>query len=83
MDDRAVLERIRELVEDEERLRARSDAPLTAEERARLEELEEGLDQCWDYLRQRRALRRAGRSPDDAAVRPPEVVEDYEQQGVS
>ena len=37
------------------------------------------LDQCWDLLRQRRALREAGRDPDAADARRPEVVENYEQ----
>ena len=37
------------------------------------------LDQCWDLLRQRRALREFGRDPDQAKVRPPKVVENYEQ----
>jgi hypothetical protein len=45
----------------------------------RLDELKVSLDQCWDLLRQRRALREAGRDPDDAGVRPAEVVERYEQ----
>ncbi|HEY8776445.1 MAG TPA: DUF2630 family protein [Gaiellaceae bacterium] len=37
------------------------------------------LDQCWDLLRQRRALREAGRDPGGADLRRPEVVEGYEQ----
>jgi hypothetical protein len=37
------------------------------------------LDQCWDLLRQRRALREAHLDPDGAHSRPPEVVERYEQ----
>jgi hypothetical protein len=37
------------------------------------------LDQCWDLLRQRRARREAGRTPEGTALRPPEVVERYEQ----
>jgi hypothetical protein len=37
------------------------------------------LDQCWDLLRQRRARREMGQDPDDARVRPPEVVERYQQ----
>jgi Protein of unknown function (DUF2630) len=37
------------------------------------------LDQCWDLLRQRRARRELGENPDDATVRPPEVVERYQQ----
>jgi len=35
------------------------------------------LDQCWDLLRQRRALRETGGDPDLAQVRPPDVVEKY------
>jgi Protein of unknown function (DUF2630) len=37
------------------------------------------LDQCWDLLRQRRALREAGRDPSAADARRSEVVEGYEQ----
>ena len=44
----------------------------------RLREVEVALDQCWDLLRQRRA-RRDGTGSDDACVRPPEVVERYQQ----
>jgi hypothetical protein len=37
------------------------------------------LDQCWDLLRQRRALREVGLDPSMAQVRPAQVVEKYEQ----
>jgi hypothetical protein len=37
------------------------------------------LDQCWDLLRQRRARRQTGADPDEAQVRPPDVVERYQQ----
>jgi hypothetical protein len=37
------------------------------------------LDQCWDLLRQRRALEEFGRDPDRATVRSEEVVERYQQ----
>ncbi|MBV8223940.1 MAG: DUF2630 family protein [Verrucomicrobia bacterium] len=37
------------------------------------------LDQCWDLLCQRQALRDAGRNPDEAHARPPGIVENYEQ----
>ena len=47
------------------------------EEHARLQDLEVQLDQCWDLLRQRDALRATGQDPDDAEVRPPSVVENY------
>ena len=35
--------------------------------------------QKWDLLRQRRALREFGDDPDQARVRPADVVEKYEQ----
>ena len=43
----------------------------------RLQAINVKLDQCWDLLRQRRALREYGRNPDEAEVRPPSVVENY------
>ena len=43
-----------------------------------LASLEVDLDQCWDLLHQRRARREFGGDPDEARVRPPEVVEHYE-----
>jgi hypothetical protein len=36
------------------------------------------LDQCWDLLRQRRALREFGHDPNEAQIRSPNVVEKYE-----
>ena len=53
--------------------------PLVDPAQRRLQEIEVALDQCWDLLRQRRARRLAGQEPDDAIVRPPIVVETYEQ----
>ena len=47
------------------------------EEHARLQDLEVQLDQCWDLLRQRDALRATGQDPDDAEVRPASIVENY------
>ena len=46
---------------------------------ARAEALKVELDQCWDLLRQRRALREFGEDPNHAKVRPASVVEKYEQ----
>jgi hypothetical protein len=45
----------------------------------RLAKINVELDQCWDLLRQRRALRDAGQDPDQAEVRPADVVERYLQ----
>jgi len=75
--DRTVLEHIEELVSQEHRLQGQD--ALSEDERVRLHGVQVELDQCWDLLRQRRALRTAGQDPDKAEVRPPEIVEKYEQ----
>jgi Protein of unknown function (DUF2630) len=80
MDDRQIHENIEQLVAEEHELWERESAGnATQDERQRLQAVKVSLDQCWDLLRQRRALREAGRDPDAAAVRPPDVVEGYEQ----
>jgi hypothetical protein len=81
MNDKEIMERISGLIETEHDLRARLAAgELSAElEREQLRSVEEALDQCWDLLRQRRARREFGDSPDNAAVRPVAEVEGYEQ----
>jgi hypothetical protein len=52
---------------------------LSDEERARLRDIEITLDQLWDTLRQRRAKRHAGGSPDEAQTRSAGTVEGYLQ----
>jgi hypothetical protein len=80
MDDPQIHGTIEQLVAEEHELWQRESAGSASEgDRDRLQELKVSLDQCWDMLRQRRALREAGRDPDAAAVRPPDVVERYEQ----
>jgi hypothetical protein len=80
MDDQQVLDRIDQLVQEEEELLHRHEGEgLDDDEHARLDELKVQLDKAWDYLRQRRALRRAGDDPEDASVRDGGTVEDYEQ----
>lgn len=74
--DESVLKTITRLVEEEEQLFAK---PMDDRAVARVEALKVELDQCWDLLRQRRALREFGKDPDQAAVRPASVVEKYEQ----
>ncbi len=80
MDDQRVLERIDELVQEEESLlhRHEGEEGLSDEEHARLEELKVQLDRAWDFLRQRRALRQYGLSPEDASPRDSGTVEGYE-----
>ena len=73
-----LINQIDELVDEEHRLRSHG-GDMTDSDRARLRELEVQLDQCWDLLRQRRARAEFGENPDDAQVRPPNVVEGYQQ----
>ncbi len=77
--DRGIHEQISDLVTREHELRAQLQAHEIepAEERARLRELEVQLDQAWDLLRQRQALRESGGDPASASVRPANEVEGY------
>ena len=81
MNDAEIHGRIEQLVAEEHELwRRESEGGVVSEaDRNRLRELEVSLDQCWDLLRQRRALRAAGNDPDAATVRGAEVVERYLQ----
>ena len=81
MSDEQTLNRIDELVKEEEALLHRHEGEgegLSPAEHARLEELKVQLDQAWDFLRQRRALRQYGEDPDEASPRDPGTVEGYE-----
>ena len=77
--DNAALSRINELVAEEKALREQLQHGeiSESEENKRLRQLEIELDQCWDLLRQRRALRETGGDPRDAAMRPADEVEGY------
>ena len=80
MADEQVHGRIEELVSEEHELWEREARGIASDEdRHRLEVVRVSLDQCWDLLRQRRALREAGFDPEAAHARDPEVVEGYEQ----
>jgi hypothetical protein len=71
--------RIDAMVAEEHALRtAHSEGEgLTERERARMQELEVGLDKAWDLLRQRQARRYAGQDPQEARERSADVVERY------
>ena len=71
MTDEEILHRIQALVEEEHHLRK----PGEPADTERLTRLEETLDQCWDLLRQRRALREFGADDAAAKVRPVDEVE--------
>lgn len=77
--DNDTLARIHDLVARERDLRDRlvHGEIDPSEEHDRLRAIETELDQCWDLLRQRRALRETGGDPREAAVRPPGEVEGY------
>ncbi len=80
MDDGQIHGSIEQLVAEEHELWQREAAGSASDEDSRrLESVKVSLDQCWDLLRQRRALRESGHDPAVASVRPPEVVEHYEQ----
>jgi hypothetical protein len=84
MDDAEIRARIEALEEEERRLRRDEESQAEAghtdavvSDAGRLAAIKVELDQLWDLLRQRRALRSAGRNPDDATLRDPDTVERY------
>ena len=81
MDDKEIMAQINELIDTEHELRGQLQrGELSSEqERERLRSAEEALDQCWDLLRQRRAKREFGESPNDTTARPVSEVEGYQQ----
>ena len=84
MDDAQIEARIEALEQEEQRLRKDERAQaeqghteVVGEDAGRLAAIKVELDQLWDLLRQRRALRDAGRNPDDAQMRDADTVEKY------
>lgn len=75
MDDSSILGQISRLVDEEHRLLAGQGKG--DQNAARLRDVGEQLDQCWDLLRQRRAKREYGEDPDAASVRDRATVEGY------
>ena len=78
MDDKTILDHIHQLVEEEKQLRAKNHG-LAGDDRARLQQLEQQLDQAWDLLRQRRAREEYDENPDDVQERSVNEVEGYLQ----
>ncbi len=82
MQDKTILDHINELQDEERTLRARHQAGhdgLGSDDRARLQRIENELDQAWDLLRQRRAREESGEDPNQAAARSTDEVESYLQ----
>jgi hypothetical protein len=80
VDDTDIISHIGQLADEERTLEEthRADG-LSSDDRKRLDELQVTLDRLWDLLRQRRALRDAGKDPDEAVERPAGTVEGYLQ----
>ena len=80
MEDDEIITRIGNLADEERRLEElHVGDSISPEQHERLRAIEVTLDQLWDLLRQRRALRHAGLDPDEAAARPEGTVEGYRQ----
>jgi hypothetical protein len=81
VEDSEILSTVQRLVMQEHELREQGarGAAEAGPDRARLAEIDESLDQCWDLLRQRRALREFDQDAETAAVRPVSQVEGYLQ----
>jgi hypothetical protein len=81
MDEKAILQRINDLVEEEHRLResVRTGTLSSTEERTRLTAVEASLDQAWDLLRRRRSAPERGEDPDRVTSRTVGEVEGYLQ----
>jgi hypothetical protein len=78
MEDRSVIDRINDLAHEEHDLWEReSQGKASDGDRDRLKRVAVTLDQCWDLLHQRRALRSAGQDPSEARVRDAGTVEGY------
>ncbi len=77
MDDDAVMAHIKTLTEKEEHLYGKEN--LSDEEVKELPKVKAELEQYWDLLRQRRALRDAGQDPDGASMRSSDTIENYEE----
>ena len=73
--DATVSARISRLVNEEHSLFERGQ--LSDEESRRLAAVQVELDQCWDLLRQRRALREFGGDASQAHARDADVVKKY------
>ena len=80
MVDEQIRSRINLLSQEEETLyRDAATGQLAPAELERLRLIKLELDQSWDLLHQREALRSAGMDPDRARPRPIDMVESYQQ----
>jgi Protein of unknown function (DUF2630) len=73
--DASLFGHIARLADEEHKLFEQGE--LSDAESRRLSAIQVELDQCWDFLRQRRALREFGEDPSRARVRDADVVKKY------
>ncbi|MFE7237569.1 DUF2630 family protein [Streptomyces sp. NPDC057580] len=80
MDEQEIIDNIGGPISEERTLRDRStrNMGLRDDEKSCLRTVEVQLDQCWDLLRQRRALSEFGDDPNAARVRPADEAEGYQ-----
>jgi len=74
--DASVFNKIGELVAEEQQLYKKAEA--SEQDIEKLRGIGVQLDQCWDLLRQRRALREYGKDPNEAKLRDARIVEKYQ-----
>ena len=77
MEDSQALSHIKNLTNREEELYGKEN--LTDVDIKHLHHIKEELEQCWDYLRQRRARRDAGENPDGAELRSIDTINNYKK----
>lgn len=80
MNDAEILAHIQHLLDEEHTLLTEhEEGSPDAARHKRLQELKVSIDQDWDLLRQRRALRATGTNPGEAHTRDEAIVENYRQ----
>jgi hypothetical protein len=80
MDDQSIMKHISDLVAEEHQIFAHEAASGgDLEHHERLHEINETLDQLWDFVRRRRAARIQGQDPDSVEPRDRQLVERYLQ----
>ncbi|MGN8055040.1 DUF2630 family protein [Pedobacter sp. 22163] len=75
MKDSEVLSHIKNLISEEQNLYENGNLGL--DENKRLDNIKHELDEYWDFLRQRRALRDSGKNPGKADFRDPDTLDNY------
>jgi hypothetical protein len=75
MQDKEIIKVIEDFTASEKQLSARGN--LSEREVRNINEIKVKRNQYFDLLKERRILRDRGKNPDDAKMRPPDLVESY------